>query len=510
MALVSKSEPIGIDIPVDRIQRALYTQLVTNGPWQEYESYHRAYQNETENGLRPEVFTSNNDYKEVFMDDTFNVTSFFITDQTRDIQVETEFRSEVSIIFQVQLSKLLTLVPHRADEEFNNQVSNVLRDLGDGIEYLGLEQGISNVFSEFDQEEIQWDDMQPYYVVRFNLSVPYSYDCNTVYLGASCSISLIMSGTNPSPEASDGTATATPVDGQGVLSYLWDDPLGQTTQTATGLPAGTYSCTVTDSIIENCSVTDSFELVPPSLLFRSTKTSSGAFSINYDGVDVPQWIDVTNSITETGTSVTFTTGWDDATEKTVAVYLDNPELVRYPSGFTSQSLTYVDVSNLTGGHTIWSFASNPELSVLLAPQGQAGLMIGFNGNNCALTTVDMSLMSEGAGTINFSFNNLTTFLLPISTRDNTNIYLQNNDLGIIDWSVYENCQDKNNSVTLLQDNNMTTAEGNANVIGIDAIASSGYTGRSLNIGGTNDIITGAGLTAVASLITKGYAVTYNS
>lgn len=267
MALVSKSEPIGIDIPVDRIQRALYTQLVTNGPWQEYESYHRAYQNETENGLRPEVFTSNNDYKEVFMDDTFNVTSFFITDQTRDIQVETEFRSEVSIIFQVQLSKLLTLVPHRADEEFNNQVSNVLRDLGDGIEYLGLEQGISNVFSEFDQEEIQWDDMQPYYVVRFNLSVPYSYDCSRTFAGTICTVGVTASGNDPTTEGgSDGDATATPTGVQGIVSYLWTTsdgsiPSGQeTNQTATGLTAGTYSVLVTDSIKSGCTETDSVTL----------------------------------------------------------------------------------------------------------------------------------------------------------------------------------------------------------------------------------------------------------
>lgn len=47
---------------------------------------------------------------------------------------------------------------------------------------------------------------------------------------------------------SDGTATATMVPELGTISYQWNDPLGQTTQTAIGLTAGTYSCTITSDI----------------------------------------------------------------------------------------------------------------------------------------------------------------------------------------------------------------------------------------------------------------------
>jgi len=47
---------------------------------------------------------------------------------------------------------------------------------------------------------------------------------------------------------SDGTATATMIPVLGTVSYQWNDPLNQTTQTATGLAAGTYICTVTSSI----------------------------------------------------------------------------------------------------------------------------------------------------------------------------------------------------------------------------------------------------------------------
>ncbi len=48
-------------------------------------------------------------------------------------------------------------------------------------------------------------------------------------------------------DSNDGTATAEVSGGAPPYSYLWDDPLAQTTQTAVGLVMGTYSVTVTDA-----------------------------------------------------------------------------------------------------------------------------------------------------------------------------------------------------------------------------------------------------------------------
>lgn len=50
------------------------------------------------------------------------------------------------------------------------------------------------------------------------------------------------------PGGSDGTATATMNPVIGSLSYSWNDPTTQSTQTASGLTAGTYSCTITSNI----------------------------------------------------------------------------------------------------------------------------------------------------------------------------------------------------------------------------------------------------------------------
>ena len=49
---------------------------------------------------------------------------------------------------------------------------------------------------------------------------------------------------------SDGEATVSGVGGTGPFSYLWNDPLAQTTATATNLSKGSYTVTITDS--KNC------------------------------------------------------------------------------------------------------------------------------------------------------------------------------------------------------------------------------------------------------------------
>ena len=60
-------------------------------------------------------------------------------------------------------------------------------------------------------------------------------------------LTVDMSASNVSCNgAEDGSATATPTGGTPPYTYQWNDPDGQTTQTAMGLSGGTYSVTVTD------------------------------------------------------------------------------------------------------------------------------------------------------------------------------------------------------------------------------------------------------------------------
>lgn len=67
-----------------------------------------------------------------------------------------------------------------------------------------------------------------------------------------------------------GSATATASGGTSAYSYLWSN--GQTTSTATGLPAGTYTATVTDA--NGCSSTSATTITEPPVLSSSITTSS--------------------------------------------------------------------------------------------------------------------------------------------------------------------------------------------------------------------------------------------
>lgn len=181
MSVVSKINPVGIDKPIDIIQNALFDGLVTNGSFVDYTVYPRVYINESKNGIKPENYTSKNEYKDVFVDDGHALSSFVIVDPTRDSTTTTNFTPNISIIFQARLDKLITGITHRPDEEFNNQVAVILNRLRSrGIILEGLVTGLENVYAEFDTTSVKWDDMNPFYVVRFNLTVSNSYDCALV------------------------------------------------------------------------------------------------------------------------------------------------------------------------------------------------------------------------------------------------------------------------------------------------------------------------------------------
>ena len=66
-------------------------------------------------------------------------------------------------------------------------------------------------------------------------------------------LSITTSTVDAACGVSDGSATAIPAGGTGLYTYIWNDPSAQTTATATGLAANSYTVAVTDS--NNCLAT---------------------------------------------------------------------------------------------------------------------------------------------------------------------------------------------------------------------------------------------------------------
>ena len=126
MALVLKDNPVGIDFRIDQIQRKLFTELTVNQDkvWTNYESYHRAYKNESQQGKVPEVYVGEGEYKELFTNEEFSATSFFLVDNSKPFA--SKYTVSVSLIYQVILNEIYPSISHRADEEVHAAVAIAL------------------------------------------------------------------------------------------------------------------------------------------------------------------------------------------------------------------------------------------------------------------------------------------------------------------------------------------------------------------------------------------------
>lgn len=89
-------------------------------------------------------------------------------------------------------------------------------------------------------------------VVNFNIGSPNALAVSSTSTDALCN------------GVCNGSATANPSGGTAPYTYQWNDPLAQTSQTATGLCAGTYIVTVTDN--SGCSGNDTITINDPSLI----------------------------------------------------------------------------------------------------------------------------------------------------------------------------------------------------------------------------------------------------
>lgn len=180
MSLVTKISPVGIDKAIDRIQRNLFSYLTTTAGWTNYESYPRAYKNPKGNDTIPEVYVGNNDYQEVFFDDKFNVTSFFLVEDTvtnnNVVGDEPQYTQGISIIFQATLPELYPSISHRADAEMHDDIFKAFDSFFKEVNSVST--GINNVYSDVTVlDSIQFTDMSDFHVVKFDTTIDYLYNC---------------------------------------------------------------------------------------------------------------------------------------------------------------------------------------------------------------------------------------------------------------------------------------------------------------------------------------------
>jgi hypothetical protein len=176
MALIQKTNPVGLDREIDDFQVYAYAKL----GFSDWVSYPRVYSvlNRNERGLIPAHFDSGIDYTETFSDDRVNISSFFL--RSSDVKrVDNGYKCDVSWIMQCDLPSLFPLIPHRADEELAALVCQASNDYAKDtvFQHQSTEYGINNVYREFDKTQVKLDDMSNRHVVRFNYTVLYRLKC---------------------------------------------------------------------------------------------------------------------------------------------------------------------------------------------------------------------------------------------------------------------------------------------------------------------------------------------
>jgi len=120
---------------------------------------------------------------------------------------------------------------------------------------------------------------------------------------------VTVSNTNISCSgASDGTATATVTGGTLPYNYLWDDLGAQTSATAIGLPAGSYTVMVTDA--SGCVNTSSSVTVTEPLALSATASMFDATGALCNGQA---------SVLTSGGTPPYTYSWSDPTNQTTMI-----------------------------------------------------------------------------------------------------------------------------------------------------------------------------------------------
>jgi hypothetical protein len=183
--LILKDKPVGIDTVINNINDLVFSDLDWKSTSEfpvNYTAYHRALKNPRGAGLVPEVYeieknTRYGEYKEAFYDDTIDASSFFYTSDSMDtVDNGRLFNTTLSMVFQVDLSKVANNIYHRGDAEIQRIVVNAINK-GLYGKVSNVVTGVSSVYSEFDQSQIQFTDMHPFHCFRVDIDVNYELDC---------------------------------------------------------------------------------------------------------------------------------------------------------------------------------------------------------------------------------------------------------------------------------------------------------------------------------------------
>lgn len=168
-----KTSPVNVDIVIQKLQTKLHDYLLTK--WgmtnTEYQAHGRCYRNKKANGFVAEVYSGDNEYKDVYWNDELKAISFFGIDAKIEKAIMT--KAKVHLIFFVNIKKIKPTITHRADEEIRSDVTDFIGKHNGAFTFESIELYTDNVLREYPGSANVVFDMHPVHCFRLNFSASY-------------------------------------------------------------------------------------------------------------------------------------------------------------------------------------------------------------------------------------------------------------------------------------------------------------------------------------------------
>ena len=165
--IFTKISPVGIDIPIQRLQVSLHAKL-TDAFSCDVTAYGRAYVDNDNGVIKPLTYVSKGEYKELLTDDTINGLHFFFieNDTSEGVSRTCMSDTEVDIIFIIDdLTKVRSDIVHYADEEIKEQIKSFVKSF---YEITTITKG-ENALDGFDISKLKF--IYPYFVFKLRVII---------------------------------------------------------------------------------------------------------------------------------------------------------------------------------------------------------------------------------------------------------------------------------------------------------------------------------------------------
>lgn len=173
--------PVGVDIPINNIQTFLYNKynafnIVSYGRvYKDIVSQNkdRVYKNERSGRIFPYFYDSNDEYKEVLLDDGYDLCYFFNVEDTEEFKENGDVISPCEIIFVFNLTNIKGNLQRR-DEEIKQEVLEYLYKFKGVFNITEIVRGLDNVYYNFRGISEYFKDLQPYFHLKIRGEILYN------------------------------------------------------------------------------------------------------------------------------------------------------------------------------------------------------------------------------------------------------------------------------------------------------------------------------------------------